>query len=347
MRRVRRVALAGLTICLLLGIAPVAGVAQPTPTPAAAPTPTTTTVATRTSTVTASASPTNAASMPNAAAGDRAQHAKDAADHLVTSLSASIANESGRLADLSATASLAEQRFLMQQVDEAAAQAAEVAAELRLTTARAAYVSAHQALVAIAVSSYQSDGGPGSITTSSVAALLTVHDPGQVLSDATEQHILGDHQATVVAQMAVAVGVLRTADRTQQAALSAVSSQTARLEDIRQQAEVALAASHVTLSQLQANLAKAKTGQKEADTVLSTFLAGWSSADPTRARALNKRYAGVGPAKPAPVSAYWTAAMGRDGREPGDSLPRHRLRVGRRQRHRPDRRRLRRGRRRE
>lgn len=297
--RARRAMLVILATGVWLIAAPVAGFADPAP---SAPTPTAGVVSPR------------APSAAEAVAGDRAQGAKDAADRRVGTLANSIAGESKHLATLSATASLAEQRFTAQQVVEASARIAEARAATRLTLAREQCRAAHDALVAIAVSSYQGGGGPGSIGTSSFASLLTVDNPSEVMGGAVEQRMLGDHQVDVVAQLTLAEQVLRSAEQVRQAALAAVASQTAVLDGIRRQADSAQAASSLVLSALRANLVKAKVGQKQADAALSTFLGGWSIADPARAGALNTQYEAIAlearHSEATPRGSHWTAAMG-------------------------------------
>jgi cell wall-associated NlpC family hydrolase len=255
-----------------------------------------------------------AAPTPTVTNADQAQRAKDAADHRVVSVAHSIAGQSKHIAALSLTASQAEQRFGAQQIVQADAEYDEAMARLQVSAAQVQYREAYNAFAAAAVSSYESGGAPGSIGTSSVGALLINDDPSDVLNAGTQQQMLADHQATVVSQMTLALQAVHSAEKTERGTLANVGRQTARLAAIRRQAESALAGGRVALKRLQADLVKAKDTQKQADAVLSTFLGGWSAADPARAAAVNQQYEAiarqVATAKPAKHEAHWTAGMG-------------------------------------
>ncbi|HZZ96178.1 MAG TPA: NlpC/P60 family protein [Jatrophihabitantaceae bacterium] len=245
--------------------------------------------------------------------GDQVQQAKNAADHKVATVQRSIKSQARHLARLSEAASIAEQRFTAQRIVQAQAEATQVAAVKQLNTAREEYQASYQELVASAVSAYESDGAPGSLG-SSIGSLLVSEDPNALLTTGAEQQMLADHQANIVTRMTLAVQARNTAVRAEQAALAAVTHETARLNSIRAHANRALAAGQAAFKNLRAALANAKTTQKQADAALSTFLGGWSAADPARAGELNQHYEAialqVGHAKAAPVSSHWTAAMG-------------------------------------
>jgi cell wall-associated NlpC family hydrolase len=217
------------------------------------------------------------------------------------------------LAHLSDTASSAEQRFTAQRIVQAQAEALQATAVQQLKAARAEYQVSYQELVASAVSAYESDGAPGSLG-SSIGSLLMSEDPNALLTTGAEQQMLADHQANIVTRMTLAVQARDSAAQTEKTALAAVTRETARLNAIRARADRALAAGQVAFKNLRADLNKAKATQKQADAALSTFLGGWSAADPARAGELNQRYEAialqVSHAKPAPLRSHWTAAMG-------------------------------------
>jgi cell wall-associated NlpC family hydrolase len=251
---------------------------------------------------------------PSSTTADQAQQAKAAADKQAAKVAHTIVGQSKHIAALSAAAASAEQHYLTQEVVEAKAQLAEAFAQLRLTSARVDYRVAYNAFAASAVSSYESDGAPDSISSSSIGSLLINDDPSAVLSADDQHQLLADHQANVVSRMTLALGAVRSAEQTERSALADVTEQTRRLGTIRRAAEHALAAGRLALKHLQADLVKAKASQKQADAVLSTFLGGWSAADPARASELNREYTEIAlqarSAKPAPAGAHWTAAMG-------------------------------------
>jgi peptidoglycan DL-endopeptidase RipA len=258
--------------------------------------------------------PTSTSDAPSVTTADQAQQSKTAADHHVAAVAHTIAGQSEHLGVLSASASQAEQRFLTQQTVQADAQFAEAMARLRVASARVQYRVAYKALAAAAVSSYESDGAPGSISSSSIGALLVVNDPDAMLSRGTQQQMLAEHQADIVSRMILAKQAVSSTEQTERDALADVTRQTARLAAIRSTADAALAAGQVALTNLQADLVAAKASQKRADALLSTFLGGWSAADPARASALNRQYEAIASqvrnTKPAVRRTHWTAAMG-------------------------------------
>ena len=249
------------------------------------------------------------------AAGAHAQDAKDRADRAVAALRVRIAAQSKQLAALSAEASTAEQQFTAQLVTEARARVAAEHAAQRLAAARAEYRTAEEALNAAAVAAYESTNGTDSLGASTLGYLLIAPDPSAVLDSAVQQRMLVEHQGDVAAQMRLAVREVRSAEAEQRATLAAVARETARLDRIRAQAEAARAGAQRVVVGLTRDLTAAKATQKQADAALSTFLGGWSTADPKRASQLNVSYAKLALRSrhdpPAPRTAHWTAAMGR------------------------------------
>ncbi|MGH8862303.1 MAG: C40 family peptidase [Jatrophihabitantaceae bacterium] len=250
----------------------------------------------------------------NTQAGVHAQQAKDRADRAVAALRKQIAAESTRLSTVSATASLAEQRWTAGLAVQADAHAAELAAERRVTTAQAQFRYSQEALNAAAVAAYESGSGADALDINTLGSLLVAPDPSAVLDVSTQRVMLVAHQGDVMAQMELAAQNLRIAEQQRKDALAAVAAQTAHLAEIRAQAETALAEQSRTVTSLTADLHDANATQQQADAALSTFLGGWSSADPKRAGELNGQYAKLAlkaaRAKPAPPGPHWTAAMG-------------------------------------
>ena len=148
-----------------------------------------------------------------------------------------------------------------------------------------------------------------------LGTLLIAEDPNAVLDTDTEKRMLVARQATLTEQVKASLGALRAAQRDRAGAVTAVARDTARLAGLRAEADSALAEAHRTIAVLTADLAKAKVSQKVADAALSSFLGGWSTADPKRADALDLAYAKLALKHkndpPAPAAAHWTAAMGR------------------------------------
>jgi cell wall-associated NlpC family hydrolase len=249
------------------------------------------------------------------AAGARAQDAKDRADRSVAALRLRIAARSKELATLSADASAAEQQYTVQLAVEARARSAAAQAGQRLIAARAAYSTAEDALNAAAVDAYESTIGADSLGASTFGYLLIAPDPSSVLDAATQQRMLVEHQGDVTAQIRLAVAEVRAAETQQRATLAAVARETARLGRIRAQAETARATAQRVVAGLAKDLRAAKATQQQADVALSSFLGGWSTADPKRASQLNVTYAKLAlrsrHVPPAARSAQWTPAMGR------------------------------------
>lgn len=215
----------------------------------------------------------------------------------------------------SVAASLAEQRYVAQLgVDERAHRAA-TAATARVARARAALHADEQSLAAVAAAAYESYSGPASTGVSTIGTLLIADDPSAVLDTGAEHRMLVEHQVGVVEQVKLAVQTLHAVDQQQAGAEAAVARETARLAGLRAEAQVALADAQHTITALTAALSTAKASQRVADAALSSFLGGWSTADPKRADALNLDYAKLAlqnkHRKPAPAGPHWTPAMGR------------------------------------
>ena len=248
-------------------------------------------------------------------AGARAQAAKNRADHHVATLLEQIAAAAKTIRAAAATASLAEQRYTAQLAAEAQARADARAAARKLAQAQAAYRRDQYNLAAAAAVAYETATGPDALGVSMLGTLLIAEDPTAVLADDTEKRMLVARQATLTEQVKASLGALRVAQRGRAGAVTAVARETARLASLRTEADSALATAHRTVAVLTADLAKAKVSQKVADAALSSFLGGWSSADPKRADALDLAYAQLALKhkhdRPAPAEAHWTAAMGR------------------------------------
>ncbi len=248
-------------------------------------------------------------------AGARAQAAKNRADHRVATLAQQIAAEAKRVQQRSEASATAEQRYVAQLGVESRARAAAVTAAERVASARAALRHDQQMLAAAAAAAYETYTGPDSLGISTIGSLLIADDPSAVLDTGSEQGMLVAHQAAVVGQLKLALQTLRHAEAAQSAAEVTVTRETARLAGLRSEADAALADAKRTITTLTAALGNAKVSQKVADAALSSFLGGWSTADPRRAGALNLAYTKLAlknkHRKPAPAGPHWTPAMGR------------------------------------
>lgn len=248
-------------------------------------------------------------------AGARAQAAKNRADRRVATLAQRIAAEARRVQSRSVAAALAEQRYSAQLAVQARARATAAAASRRVDEAQRAYQRDQQSLAATAAAAYESYTGPESLGVTTLGTLLIADDPSAVLDTDSEQRMLVAHQAAVVGQVRIALQTLRSAQHDRSVAVAAVVRETSRLTAIRAQAEAALTDAQRTVAALTAQLRSAKVSQKVADAALSSFLGGWSTADPKRAQALNVAYAKLAlenkHVRPAPAGPVWTAAMGR------------------------------------
>ncbi len=233
----------------------------------------------------------------------------------MATLAQRIAARAKQVQQLSVASSVAEQRYVAQLGVEAAARTAATTAAQRVAQAKADLNRDQQNLAAAAAAAYESYTGPDTIGVSTIGTLLVADDPTAVLDTNTEQRMLVAHQVGVVGQVKLALQTLRLAEQQQASAEVAVGRETARLASLRAEAEAALTDARKQISALTAALSKAKVSQRVADAALSSFLGGWSSADPKRADALNLAYAKLAlqnkHRKPAPAGPQWTAAMGR------------------------------------
>ncbi len=248
-------------------------------------------------------------------AAARAQAAKNRADHSVATLAERIAAQAAQVEQRSVAASQAEQQYVAQLGVDAQARAAATEATQRVAQAKADLHRDQQTLAAAAAAAYESYTGPASMGVSTIGTLLIADDPNAVLDTNTEQRMLVAHQVGIIGQVKLALQTSRSAEQHQAAAEVAVSRETARLASLRAEAEAALTDARRAIATLTAALAKAKVSQRVADAALSTFLGGWSSADPKRADALNLAYEKLALQNkhrmPAPAGPTWTAAMGR------------------------------------
>lgn len=296
---------------------------RPTATPTSGQAPATSAAPTRTggptnprptASLTPSLDPTTPAPV-DLKAGARAQAAKNRADHRVAILLDRVRAAARTIRAASASAALAEQRYTAQLGVEARARADAAAAADEVARAGAAYDRDQRTLAAAALAAYETSTGPDNLGTSTLGTLLIAEDPSAVLDTDTEKRLLVAHQAALTQRVKLSLGTLRSAQQQRALAVAVVARETARLASLRAQSQAALATAHRTVAVLTADLAKAKVSQKVADAALSSFLGGWSTADPKRADALDLAYAKLALQhkgdKPAPAAAHWTAAMGR------------------------------------
>lgn len=243
------------------------------------------------------------------------QQAKDAADRRVATAQLTVTQQADLVARRTAAAGAVEQDYTAQLAVQARDQGALAAAGRRLAAARAEYKFAYSAFAAAAVSAYESDTAPGSLGSNVVGSLLVVDDPSGVLNLTAEHQMVADHQANTLGRVKLALIRIAAAKKQQAAALARADQQTARLAALRSSAGVALQRAQQALTQLRDQLVSAKQTRAQADQALASFLGGWSSADPSAAGALNRRYEKIAQEvqndPPAPASPTWTAAMGR------------------------------------
>ncbi|HEV7205119.1 MAG TPA: NlpC/P60 family protein [Jatrophihabitans sp.] len=240
-----------------------------------------------------------------------AQQAKTAADQRVGTLLRTIAAQTREIAQLTTDASQAEQDYQDQLAVQAQAQAEANRATADRVAAQQRYDAAHRLFVRIVIAAYEdgSDVGIGP-----TARLLVADDPTAALNAGTAIQMVANMRAVVTATAESSAADMRRADAGVAAALSRTRAVTQRLADLRIHAAAALDRSRTVLTSLQHNLVLAKGGQARATQVLSTFLGGWSVADPAAAAAINLHYvelAKQAAKRPeAPAAAHWTAAMG-------------------------------------
>lgn len=259
-------------------------------------------------------SPTPSASSSSSVDAAQALKAAHAAQQRVAALTAKIKAQATQVGLLTTSASEAEQAYQDQLVVQANAQSAENATALATAAAVSSYRSASVVLSALAVTEYENGGGPGGIGAGSSAALLTSSDPGQLLDDLSAQQMVDTYQANVVVTMSQAMTVKKAAQARQQSALDVVSLATERLNAIEQDAMTALSSARTEMASIQTEMVTADATQTETAAVLSSFLGGWSTADPVEALALNTQYAALAKTvKAAPLvkpAGKWSAKVG-------------------------------------
>lgn len=240
-----------------------------------------------------------------------AQQAKTAADQAVIALRRTIAAQTREISELTTEASRAEQHYQDQLVAQARAQAESNRAAAARVAAQRRYDEVHRLFVRIVIASYE-DGSDVGI--SPTARLLVADDPSAALDAGTTIQMIANLRAVVTVAAEASAAQMRRADARVAAALRGSQAVTQRLRDIRLRASAALDHSRTLLTSLRHNLLLAKDSQTRATAVLSTFLGGWSVADPAAAAAINLHYvqlAKQAASRPeAPASTHWTPAMG-------------------------------------
>jgi cell wall-associated NlpC family hydrolase len=254
-----------------------------------------------------------APSPPTSAA--QADQAKQAADRQVASVQSRIAAAVLRLRGLTSAAGRAEDQYNAALTLQANARAADQAARAAVAVAQQQYDSARQSLVQVLVADYETGGSAGnSVGVTSTASLFTAADPGEVIQAGADREMVTRFQTQVTQQLTAALAARSGAEARQRQAVGEIEAQTARLGQLRAQAQHALADANSTLRSLQADLRVAKLTQTQADVLAASFLGGWSAADPARAAALDAQYrklaASAATLPAARNTGTWTAAAG-------------------------------------
>jgi cell wall-associated NlpC family hydrolase len=238
---------------------------------------------------------------------------KNAADQAVAQLQNQVATQAKRLAAASAALDVAQQRYNDAVARQHRAQRSLGRATARERAAQASYRHSQRDLVSVAVSNYQNATDLGSLTDVSVTSLLLSQDPSALLRTASMQEQVDSYQAQVLISVHRALTAKRQAVQQRQAALKVITAETKRMQSLRATAQHALASSQAALHGLREALGRAQATQKQAETVLSQFLGGWSFADPKRAAQLNQTYSKLAKQAGQPVVhdlSHWSAAMG-------------------------------------
>lgn len=244
----------------------------------------------------------------------QAQRIRTEAHRAITELGAQIAVAQQTVSRLTASASAAEQQYTAQLAHQKQARQAAARAAADLTRADAAYKRTDHAFTTMLVADYETDNEPGSITSSTVATLLTASDPATALDTAALRSQIAAQQASVVTNAQRAVAARQDAERARAAALARVAAGTRRLAALSAMSARALAQANATVTRLQSETAEAHYSQHQAVRLLSTFLGGWQTADRSTATQLDQHYSKIARAtqhKPLPkATGAWTPAVG-------------------------------------
>jgi cell wall-associated NlpC family hydrolase len=242
----------------------------------------------------------------------QAQAAAQQASHQLAHLHGKLLVAARRVEAAAHAADHAQARFSAQLIVQHAAADRARRADQQTTAARAVYERDHAAFVRLIASVYESGGTSGGVD--EIGNMLAAPDPSAVLATAQTRQMIADQQAQVVDRARAATAAYRSAQQRQQAALAAERRATAAVRTLRDRATLALSVARTTMRSLHRRLITAKAGRATAEQVLSSFLGGWTLADPARADELNRKYLALAQRAagepPAPRRGSWTAAMG-------------------------------------
>ncbi len=236
-----------------------------------------------------------------------------AAAHAVTALQRQVTAQKAQLDAATAALGDAQQHYNTALARRNRAQESLRAARAHERAAQRQYRRAQADLVSVAVSNYQNAGGYGSLDVTSVTTLLTSSDPGTLLNTAVTQQQVDAYQSNVLDSVRQAVAARSRAVRQQRAALREITTETTRMQRLRQSAARSLLESESALHSLKSALIQAQATKRQAEKLLSQFLGGWSVADPHRAAQLNRDYARLAAQVGDPVvpgTGRWTTVVG-------------------------------------
>jgi cell wall-associated NlpC family hydrolase len=208
----------------------------------------------------------------------------------VRQLAAQIAAQQEQITRLTGQAEAAQQQYDAQGVVLVEAEAAAAQAQAAFARADARYRAAHEQLLRTAVATYEAGSDMASLPGGTVADLLVAPDPNSVLTLASAQQQVADRQTAVVREFDAARLLRQQANLRLQAAVGRAEAATERLAGLRDTAAAALEQAQQAMVTLQGQLRTANVSQQAAQTVLSGYLGGWSTAAPTQAAALNRQW---------------------------------------------------------
>lgn len=231
--------------------------------------------------------PTSAHARPPAPGNaSQAQDAALAAAQRVTRAETGVRRAAEQVRRAQRIAALTQQSLQRQLWIQRSATTEATAASTHAVWTKQASDTAHRAFVAIATADFQS----GTDAVMLIGALLTARDPAEVLAAGARQAMVAEHHAAVVEQARSTAAADAIAQRRRTTALQQVRAATAGLEDQVRASTAAVRGTQRLLRALRHELGSVRATQAQSDAVLSSFLGGWTLADPQAARTLNTRY---------------------------------------------------------
>jgi cell wall-associated NlpC family hydrolase len=210
---------------------------------------------------------------------------------------------------LSAASQRADAAYHGQVAAESRARADSASARTEALRAQAIYNVARRNLITVLAAQYES-GGSAAYS----GELLAADSPSDLVDAMAMQGQLSRYQSVVEARAQAAHEVAARADAARRSALSAAVARTAAVRRAQNKAARLYADARQALVTLRGQLLEARATQQQAEAVLSSFVGGWSLADPQRASELDQSYATLADrarnTPMAPAGTRWSAAMG-------------------------------------